>query len=81
MKKNEIEKLLKNGNPVITKTGKKVYLKQTAYLSGSDIIFFEAAGIDADGNDYQIIWNILCEDADDDRNACDWNKPKSVKKL
>ena len=58
--------------------GKTLTLMQDAYLDTDN--FYTAHAIDDDDNDYQIFWEIITHDCDDQSDACNWND-YSVKKL
>ena len=51
---------------------KKLYLSQQAYIS-DDGLTYEASAIDDDENNYKIYWDVTCQDADDESDACDWD--------
>lgn len=57
--------------------GKLVFLTQQAYLAGTnENPRYQAAAIDADGNDYQVTWtpyeNFM--EFEDESDCCDWDK-------
>lgn len=52
-----------------------ITLTQQAYLqSNGNDNWYQAAGIDADDNDYLIKWEITNPDAEDESDACDWTQ-------
>lgn len=55
--------------------GKVIKLTQDAYIAGSvdDTPYYEARGVDDDGNNYMIYWNIKegYEDHEDESECCD----------
>lgn len=61
-----------------------ITLKQEAYITGPhEDPLFEAAAVDADGNDYMVRWTIIDDDvrngtADDLGCACDWSHPSAI---
>ena len=40
--------------------------------------WFEAAGVDLLGNDYEVVWTITEPEATDIKNMCDWEHPEEV---
>ncbi len=55
--------------------GKTLTLMQDAYLDGDcdGNGYYTAHAIDDDDNDYQIFWEIINHDCEDQSSACDWN--------
>lgn len=70
--------------------GKEIRLTQDAYLEyeyrmGIHVLspFYEARGIDKEGNEYLVIWSVV-DDYDeilDEGDACDWENPWHVQPL
>lgn len=58
----------------LTHQDKVLTLTQQPYYDGlSDDIFYRAHAVDEDGNDYDIRWDIVNIDGDDESDACDWD--------
>ena len=59
--------------------GTVVHLIQDAYVSDCGTQY-QASAEDMEGNVYVVRWDVICadEDLDDESNACNWNKPKSI---
>lgn len=58
---------IKHNNQTLT-------LSQQAYPS-NDGKTYQASASDKDGNNYLIVWDIVCDDTQgDESNACDWDK-------
>lgn len=61
-----------------------ITLKQEASITGPhEDPWFEAAAVDAEGNDYMVRWTIIDDDvrngtADDWGDACDWSHPSAI---
>lgn len=52
-----------------------ITLTQQAYLqSDGNDDWYQAVGVDAEGNEYMIKWEIVCPDAEDESDACDWTQ-------
>lgn len=63
----------------ITFKSKKLTLTQDAYITSNGVYnCYEALAVDADGNDYKVIWDILDAQCDDESNACDWSTPSNI---
>ena len=62
---------------VTTDGGVDVFLTQQAFITGNGTTdWYQAHGVDADGNDYRVTWD--CVDGymemDDESNCADWDK-------
>ena len=73
----------------VTFEGKEITLTQDVYLTGpNEAPYYEAAGVDQDGNRVMVKWEIeshwLNEDGtlngemEDEGDACDWDAPVEV---
>ena len=72
----------------IQHNGKAITLTQDAYITSGTFgvgdgayyngDWYEAAGKDAEGNEYQIIWTDLNLDSDDASDHADWRNPDYV---
>ena len=93
MKKPTLEKEVKEGDKMsdhgtVEHKGKTLELTQEAYpTSGSFPVpggetysgnWYEAHAVDADGNDYRVIWTEVDRDREDASEACDWDNPDYV---
>ena len=81
--KNLIEEREKRIMEKYTVNGKEYELQitQDAYLSGTnDHPVYEGKGIDKDGKEYGITWEILegYEHGNGEEYACDWSKPVAI---
>ncbi len=57
----------------------KITLQQEPYLDGTpDEPYFTALAIDENGNQYDIIWDIVNPESDDDGDRCDWDNPSDI---
>ena len=67
----------------ITKAdGTVLRLSSEAFLSGTtEDPYYEAYATDPTGNRYNIRWEILDAESDDESNRCDWDKPYSIKAI
>ena len=70
----------------IDHNGKTLTLTQQAYLDGDGSNdcegYYSASAVDADGNDYKVRWEIRDGfDGEDEGDACDWDKPSSIREL
>lgn len=61
----------------ITFKNKVIELTQDAYYNNGR---FQAAGIDADGNEYTVYWDILEGHEDDEweDTMCNWDEPSMI---
>lgn len=58
----------------ITYKNQQLILNQQAYVSG-DGKTYQASASDKDGNNYLVVWDIVCDDTQgDESNACNWDK-------
>ena len=67
----------------VTHNGKEYTLTQNAYIStdprnldGAAVYLADAT--DADGKEYEIVWKVIDQHADDESNSCDWQHPHKV---
>ncbi len=60
--------------------GKELRTTQDPYVGDNGDIY-KAHAIDANCNEYQIIWEVIDEIATDESEACDWDRPVDVVKL
>lgn len=86
MNAQALNQLEKKFGPAVEFDGKKYWLTQDAYLSGQiESPYYEAAGVDEVGRDYEIYWDILPEvdinNLEDQGDACDWDNPSEVRKI
>ncbi|MDW0113751.1 hypothetical protein QT711_11185 [Sporosarcina saromensis] len=76
----------------VTFEGIEYTLTQEAYLTGThESPYYEATGIEADGNEVTVTWKIkehwLNDDGElnglleDESEACDWDNPMSVERI
>ena len=78
----ELESLFSVYGGTMNNHGHRVTLIQEAYLSGtSDDPYYEATGCDDYGNCYNVRWEIINNETDDESDACDWSNPYMVLKL
>ncbi|KYG89138.1 hypothetical protein A0U40_14035 [[Bacillus] sp. KCTC 13219] len=70
--------------------GREITLTQDAYITGTnEAPYYEAAGIDSEGNSVIVKWEIksywlnpdgtLNGDLEDETEACDWNNPITIR--
>lgn len=64
-----------------TSDGTEVWLTQQAYLDGNlnEEAHYTSYGVDLSGNQYQITWEIINTETDDDSDACDWHTPIEIR--
>ena len=86
MNAQALNQLEKKFGPAVEFDGKKYWLTQDAYLSGQiESPYYEAAGVDEVGRNYEIYWDILPEvdinNLEDQGDACDWDNQAEVRKI
>jgi len=70
---------IKNNHGTVTHNNKTLTLTQDAYMtSNGSRDYYRAHAVDANNNEYYIIWDIVDADCDDESNACDWANPSDV---
>ena len=61
---------------IIDQDGKAITLTQSPYItcdpSAPEVCWYQASGIDADGLELLVIWEIVNEMAEEEEEACDW---------
>ena len=63
----------------VTHNGKTFTLTQDAYItSNGSRDYYRAHAVDANQNEYYILWDIIDADCDDESNACDWSNPSDI---
>lgn len=63
----------------VTHNGKTITLTQDAYItSNGSRDYYRAHAVDANQNEYYILWDIIDADCDDESNACDWSNPSDI---
>jgi hypothetical protein len=75
------EKLEQHGSPVHAADGTHVWLLDDAYMGSHGPAMeecYKAAGIDAAGHPWRIVWEIIPHATDDESAACDWDNPIEV---
>lgn len=71
--------MTKSNNNTVTHNSKTYTLTQDAYITGNGSRdYYRAHAVDADNNEYYIIWDIVDAESDDESNACDWKKPSDI---
>lgn len=63
----------------------EVALMQRAYIDGpvDETPYYKAAGIDQEGNEYEVKWNVVdgWEYIEDEQEMCNWDDPESIDKI
>ena len=63
----------------VTINSKTYTLTQDAYITGNGSRdYYRAHAVDADNNEYYIIWDIVDAESDDESNACEWENPSDI---
>ena len=71
--------MTKSNNNTVTINSKTYTLTQDAYIdSDGSRDYYTAHAVDADNNEYYIIWDIVDAESDDESNACDWENPSDI---
>lgn len=71
----------------VTKNNLTVKITKDAFVDGLyDDVWYEGRGVDENGNEYKIIWDLKPEyDGNnlpqDESDACDWDSPREIIKL
>lgn len=70
----------------VTKNNLTVKITKDAEIDGThDEPYYKGFGVDAEGNEYYIIWDIKegvdVENIEDNSDACDWENPREIVKL
>ena len=62
-----------------------IALTQLPYIDGStdEVPVYRAHGIDKEGNEYEIQWDVVenWKEIDDEQEMCNWDNPANVDKL
>lgn len=71
-----------HNSTIIEWEGKELRTTQDPHIDGQvgEHPYYEASAIDAEGNEYSVIWDVRdeYEEIDDESSMCDWNNPVSV---
>jgi hypothetical protein len=67
----------------VTMRGRKYSLTQNAYLDDDHSVtppraIYRATAVDEHGEGYEITWDIICPECEDESDACDWEHPAAI---
>lgn len=82
----ETEEYVMAGPVFELKSGERIVPEQPAYIDngvirGEYTALYRADYKDKKGGEYEVVWEIINQDTEDESEACNWDKPYSVEKL